>query len=1370
MQLEQQANILLVDDNVENLGALELMLRRLKQNLVTANSGEEALECIQEHDFAVILLDIQMPGLDGFETAKFLRQNPKTEHTPIIFLTGFSTDYALISKGYSIGAVDYITQPVAPEILRSKVAIFVDLFQKTRAVQETVQQLKCLNGELIHEIALRQQIQEELYLRKREFKALVENSPDIVARYNRQGQNCYVNPAIEWESGTPPEDFLGKTVFEMGYPDEFAQCWDSWFQDVFSTGKTRCEEFSYPTPNGLKFYQVRIVPELTAEGFVESILTITRDITPLKKTELELQQSNVELEARVKKRTEELAQINASLQAEITKCKLQEEIINHRQGEFRALVENAPDIISRLDHNLRHLYVNPVIESITGLSAEVFIGKTNRELGMSEELVAFWETTIHNVFKTGQEDVIEFQFPTHEGLRHYQARIVPEFAPDGSITSTLCIARDISDIYEEFRLRQLAEKALQTNQKQFHAIFNQAAVGIAKVGLDGEWLLVNQKLCDIVGYTCEELLERTFQDITYPEDLNTDLELVQKVLAGELESYSLEKRYIHKQGSLIWIHLTVSCVRDALNEVQYFISIIQDISDKKRKQQEIHLLQTITQAINEAPDFDSALGVVLRKVCEAAGWNFGEAWIPHSGANILELSPAWYSSTDTLHQFRDESKDFIFPLNVGIPGRVWATQQPEWIEDVSVTSDAIFLRSQTARDVGLKSALGVPILINDNSEFEQQSRAIAVFVFFTFTSCPEDKQLVDIVYSVANQLGMAIQRKRTEDTLKQTQFCMDSATDAISWIGEDGRFIYVNDTMCRSLGYSESELFSISIFDIDPNLISGNCPDFYTLKQHGFLKFETCHRRKNGSIFPVEIVANYVNFKGLEYACCFARDITERKQTEQALQQTTEQLRTVLDAVPGSVAWVSSNLRYLGVNSYTAMIQGLKPEDYVEQPLGFYECCNSKFTKFAREFFANSAQEATQELEDCVNGSQRTHLVVAQKYQQGKAAVFIGIDITKRKQAEEERQNNYNLLQSIIEGTPDPIFVKDIQGRYVMVNTSSTQVIGLSATEIIGKDDSEILPTEIARPVLANDQQIMTTGKTEILEESVPIKGELRTFLSTKSVWRDAQGNIIGLIGVARDITNRKRTEQEIKELNRNLECRVQARTAELEAANKELEAFSYSVSHDLRAPLRGIDGFSQALLDRYSNQLDDKGKHYLQRIRAGTQRMGELIDDLLQLSRVTRSEMQPTQVDLSALAREIMAEIQQTESDRLVEIIIIPGLVAQGDQRLLRIALENLLNNAWKFTSSRIPSRIEFNVILGEDAKPVYFVRDNGVGFNMAYANKLFGAFQRLHSPSEFPGTGIGLATVKRIITRHGGRVWAESEVEQGATFYFTL
>jgi len=249
----------------------------------------------------------------------------------------------------------------------------------------------------------------------------------------------------------------------------------------------------------------------------------------------------------------------------------------------------------------------------------------------------------------------------------------------------------------------------------------------------------------------------------------------------------------------------------------------------------------------------------------------------------------------------------------------------------------------------------------------------------------------------------------------------------------------------------------------------------------------------------------------------------------------------------------------------------------------------------------------------------------------------------------------------------------------------------------------------------------------------------------------------------------RRRAEQALEEYSEGLEEMVEQRTAELKAANKELESFAYSVSHDLRAPLRAINGFSKALLEDCGDGLSARGKDYLNRVMAGTQRMDQLIDDLLQLSRLTRAEMRYGSVDLSAMAGEIADELRQGEPDRHVEFTIAPGLTGWGDHTLLRDVLNNLLANAWKFTSGHDRARIEFGVVqsAGETA---YFVRDDGAGFDMTYADKLFGAFQRLHKVDEFPGTGIGLATAQRIIHRHGGRIWAEGAVNKGATFYFTL
>jgi PAS domain S-box-containing protein len=304
---------------------------------------------------------------------------------------------------------------------------------------------------------------------------------------------------------------------------------------------------------------------------------------------------------------------------------------------------------------------------------------------------------------------------------------------------------------------------------------------------------------------------------------------------------------------------------------------------------------------------------------------------------------------------------------------------------------------------------------------------------------------------------------------------------------------------------------------------------------------------------------------------------------------------------------------------------------------------------------------------------------------------------------------------------------------------------------------------------LRRAHEVMETGSFEAEWRVIWPDGTVRWLFGRAWVSKDDSGKPLRLIGANIDVTERKLAELEVSRLNAELEQRVRQRTLELEASNRELEAFAYSVSHDLRAPLRGIDGWSLALLEDYAAALDDGARQYLNRVRAETQRMGDLIDDLLQLSRVSRGEMKLDQVDLTSLANHVAGRLREAHPARRMEFAIEPGLVGFGDARLLEIALTNLLGNAVKFTGTQNPALIEFGK-LEKDGEMTFYVRDNGAGFDMAYAGNLFGAFQRLHKVSEYAGTGIGLATVQRIVRRHGGRVWADARVNRGATFAFTL
>jgi PAS domain S-box-containing protein len=371
-------------------------------------------------------------------------------------------------------------------------------------------------------------------------------------------------------------------------------------------------------------------------------------------------------------------------------------------------------------------------------------------------------------------------------------------------------------------------------------------------------------------------------------------------------------------------------------------------------------------------------------------------------------------------------------------------------------------------------------------------------------------------------------------------------------------------------------------------------------------------------------------------------------------------------------------------------------------------------------------------------------------------------DLTEQRRAAEVLRAGEEYALRIVDAAYDAFVSIDQEGVITGWNRHAQDMFGWSREEAIGRVLADtIIPTPQRDAHRRGMAHFLETGEGPVLNRVIELTALRRNgveFPVELTISPLTVGRKYVFTAFVRDITQRREAEDKLKRY-----------TADLEAANAELDTFSYSVSHDLRAPLRSIDGFSQALLEDYAAQLDDAGKQYLQRVRAGSQHMAMLIDDLLQLSRVTRAEMRRERVNLSELAHSIAADLKHSDPTRQVEFVITAGVEIDGDSRLFRLVLENLLGNAWKYTAKHPRARIEFGVTQRE-ARPVYYVRDDGAGFDMTYADKLFGAFQRLHAPGEFEGTGVGLATVRRIIGRHGGRVWGEGAVEQGATFYFTV
>lgn len=567
----------------------------------------------------------------------------------------------------------------------------------------------------------------------------------------------------------------------------------------------------------------------------------------------------------------------------------------------------------------------------------------------------------------------------------------------------------------------------------------------------------------------------------------------------------------------------------------------------------------------------------------------------------------------------------------------------------------------------------------------------------------------------------------------------------------------------------------------------------------------------------------------LEAVQLVARDITEAKLAAEERRRSEEWFSRVVETIPDGVTVLDTAGQIVFANRAAERILGLTRGEITSRS---FDAPQWRITAvsgrpippeelpFSRVMASGLPVFGMQHAIERPGGARVVLSVNAAPLRDGNG-VITGVlasltDITHRRQTEEELAEAQALLRAAIEQSPAGILIADAPDvRIRLANPAALGIRGHTSASLTGiaveehaarwqtyDPDGRLLPPEelpLSRAVL--EGHVSRNVEVRIRRDGA----EDRWVLANAAPVRNARGEVVAGVVVFPDVTELKETQAALQRAHDELERRVAERTAALEeanrslgremrereqaqqetqlaaiqlaVANRELESFAYSVSHDLRAPLRAIDGFSAALLEHLGEALDGQGLRYLERVRAASHRMAEIIDDLLKLSRLSRREMHRQPVDLSRLVEDLVAERREAEPDRRVEVVIAPGVTADGDASLLRIALGNLLDNAWKFTRRRERPRIEFAVVPEQSehaqrggGRPVYCIRDNGAGFDMAYAAKLFGAFQRLHGQSEFPGAGIGLATAQRVFVRHGGRIWAEGAVDEGASFYFTL
>jgi PAS domain S-box-containing protein len=1027
---------------------------------------------------------------------------------------------------------------------------------------------------------------------------------------------------------------------------------------------------------------------------------------------------------------------------DITERKQAEESLRESEERFRNVLDNTLDMVYRLDlHTGRYDYLSPSSKKLLGYTPEEFtaLGVENAApLVHPDDVDKLIDNVIKLITSPEQKDTAStFEYRLKHRELGYRWMSDNRSVVYDEMNVPVAVVGNLRDITGQ----KMAEEELRESEERFRNVLDNSLDMVYRLDLQsGRYDYLSPSSKKLLGYSPEEFIAlgpEHAASLIHPDDIERYWQTVMKAM-GRIKqkeaTATFEYRINHRELGYRWMADSLSVIHDDANVPVAIVGSLRDITEQKiveetlqqREQDYSVLVESIYDGI-VVVDAET-LNIVFGNRRASKMFGFDPILKDGVGINLLE---------------------FVHPEDRGIAIKGFA--------------DDLYQAERRKRyEVRAKT--------NDGREIWVSALATRI----------EFQGRLAVLLSVID----LTERKRMEEELRIKEDAIENSLSAVAMYDAEGKITYANQAFMKLWGWDEKEellgkpywMFFKSdevVKDIARAMI----------KRQAW-EGELVARRRDGKEVLVHVFSAIVNDNlgnPVQTIASFT-DITERKRAEEALRESEEKFRNVLDSSLDMVYRLNLDT---GVYEYLSpaskQLLGYSPEEFIAQgPEHAASLIHPDDIDRLSENIINLMAHTEHDDRASIVEYRIKHRELGYRWVADNISIVRGDadtpilvvgnlrDITERKWMEEEMRESEARFRRLVEEMNDGYCV--LQGaRVVFANARSAEMFGYTPEEVIGKTVQELLPLEVVNELLKmrarrqSGDNIPEQYETTLVNKDGTARiSELGTRV-TEYVGKPALSVVI------RDITERKKAEEEVRRLNAELEQRVIERTTQLEAVNKELEAFAYSVSHDLRAPLRSIDGFSQILMEDYTDKVDEEGKDYLQRVRSASQRMGELIDDILSLSRVTRGEMRYEAVDLSALAETIRTELQQSQPKRQVEFTITPDMVAKGDSHLLRAALDNLLGNAWKFTKMRAPARIEFGTV-ENDGQLAYFVRDNGVGFDMAYADKLFGAFQRLHSPSEFEGTGIGLATVQRIIHRHGGNIWAESVVDQGTTFYFTL
>jgi PAS domain S-box-containing protein len=929
-----------------------------------------------------------------------------------------------------------------------------------------------------------------------------------------------------------------------------------------------------------------------------------------------------------------------------------------------------------------------------------------------------------------------------------------------------------------------AADALRNSEESFRALAENANDGILIGAGKGVHVFANNRAGEITGYSAGELLNTTIKDLIHQNELSKIMERYEKRLAGESVPSPYETIFIRKDGGSVPVELTAA--KTVWRGQPADIAIIRDITERKRAEKRLRQLNrvyTVLSDINQAIVRARIPQELFEKTCAIAveQGGFVMAWI-----GLLD---------EPSHKVRviaraGKTDGYFEKLTISLQGEPLGNCPIDSALRLGQRSICNIIENEgmapcqkAAYDLGLRSSASFPFIVSGKIR-----GAVTLYAdepdFF-------DKEELKLLDELAQDISFAMEFAEKEDERTRSEKTIQLKDELLRLTGEMAKVGGWEFDVETLEGTWTDEVARIHDLDIGKKTDVELGISFYSgesrkktekaikeaieLGKSYDLELEMtsaigAHKWVRTIGAPVTEGGKIVKVRGI------FQDITGLKHVEEDKRESEERYHSLFENMLNGLAYCkmifdgerAEDFIYLDVNGAFKKLTGLKNVIGKRVSEVIPGIGNSDPELFA--IYGRVALTGRPEVFETYVSALEMWFSIAVYSPQREYFVAVFDVITERKRAEEALRNNEERLRRFYEAGLVGVFYWNMDGQIKDANDKFLELVGYTRDELMaGRIDwVNMTPPEYQHLDELSIAEIKATGanRTPFEKEYIRRDGTRMPIIMAGATIDEARFNGVAFV---LDISERKRAEEEIHRLNAELEERVAKRTAQLEASNKELEAFTYSVSHDLRAPLRHISGYVDLLVSRFPDSLPEKGKHYLNTITDSVRQMGALIDDLLEFSRSGRVEMRESTLDMNRMVEEISEQLRQDNPQRDIDWIIGGLPPAHGDHAMLRLVWMNLLGNAVKFTRTRKTARIEIGA-REESGEPVFFVRDNGVGFDMRYAQKLFGVFQRLHPTEEFEGTGIGLANVRRIILRHGGRTWAEADSDKGATFYFSI